>query len=211
MSLRDQMRIDADAILSTEELGESALVYFADGSQACLITVRFIAQPERQTIKRAFIWTKPRDVTLVTNDLIAVNRTKVEYETADVDMLYRVMYSDMAETGIQRNICHEQLEGEFRVMDRQQYKTIRGADGFRLEDQGTAFRGKFVLSDATHVSRNNQRRMRSDWQLFVEQLPTLKTDQVIVDSDGRGYRIEDVENPLDRIDLPYLTVSRIDG
>lgn len=204
MSLRDIMAEDACAILNTDELGEQARYVAIGQTRGVTRTVRFIAQPERQTIRRAFIWTRARDITGSTGDLFSINRSGSL-------MTYRLLYSDTAETALQRHICHEQLSDTATICDRLKYKTLRGADGFVQEFTGTTHKAKIVLASAEHTTRSNQRRLRGDYIIYFETLPTLTTDLIIVDSSGRGYRIDQIEKPIDRMDLPFINASRIDA
>ena len=64
MSLRDQFAEDVCAILNTDELGEQA-AWTNSANVVIPRTVRLIEQPERQTIRRAHIWT-PASTTAVT-------------------------------------------------------------------------------------------------------------------------------------------------
>lgn len=203
MNLREQMAHDACALLNLHELGERAMHVASGATSGRTVPVRFIAQPERQTIRRAFIWTRAEELTAGAGDVFTIRRNEEA-------LVYRVLYADTAETAMRRHICHEQLSDTFRVMAKDRYKAARGADAFAHADVGTEFRGKFVISDAEHETRKNRRVMRVDRELYCEVLPDLTTDMVIVDSDGKGYRIDNVEKPIDRIDLPYITVSRTD-
>lgn len=221
MTLRQQMAHDAVAVLNTEELGERATWSNGTSSQATL--VRVVEQGERQTIRRASVFAVHGDrgnqcgdyryplwSKIVTLSGVAAGDTFTVVRGA-VTTVYRVMYLDAAETALQRHICHVQLPSLVTFMDRERFKSLRGADEFIPVTGATQYRAKFVLSDAEHVSRRTQRKMRSTWQVFAESLPTLTTDMILVDADGRGYKIEQVEQPLERIDLPYLMVSRSDA
>lgn len=207
------MRVDAAAILSTDELGEFATFQRATetSAQDDQIAVRFIPMPERQTIRRAMIYTATQTVMATTGDLFTINRRDLTERYSETSWAYRVLFADPPSTGLQRHLCHERLTDVFSVIDRARYKSERGADGFIPETSETTYRGKLVLSDAEHVTQNRQRRMRSDFDLYLEELPPLNTDSLIVDSSGRAYRIGQVEQSIDREDLPYMTLSRIDS
>ena len=202
MHLRQMMKHDAAAFLSLNELGERS-TYLASGAAAAnQITVRFIAQPERQTIRRAFIWTRAADILPAFGGLFTINRGH------DV-LRYRLMYSDAAETSLQRHVCHEQITTSVQIVDRERYKTKRGADGWSNSEAATVA-AKVVLEAGEPVRQNNRRRMRGEYNVYFEELPALNTDQVVIDSSGRAYLIRQIERPVDRIDLPYAIVSRID-
>ena len=203
MNLREMMAVDAAVLLNREDLGEQAL-YQVDGeTQQKKFDVRFIAQPERQTIRRAFIWTAVTKLTPSTGDLFTISRG------ADV-MTYRVMYSDTAETGIQRHICHEQLQDTVLVVDRDRYKTERGADAW-TNATPQSYRAKIVHESSEPRTTNNVRRMRGEYRIYFETLPQVTTDQIIVDGNGKAFKINQVDKPIERIDLPYMTCSRLDA
>lgn len=221
-TLRQQMAVDAVQVLDTRELGEVGI--WSDGTTTTTTRVRVIEQGERQTVRRASVLALHGDRRRACSDFIYPSSVDPYTPLEDVapgntftvtrggvSTVYRVLYSDHPETALQRHLCHHQLESLVTVVSRERFKTLRGADGFIQSPGDTQYRAKFTVSDAENMTSGGQRRMRTTWQMYMEDLPPLTTDQLIVDENGRAYRIESVERPLERIDLPYLLVSRSDS
>lgn len=207
MSLRDQMAIDACAILNTEELGERATWTRAATSITLPRVVRLIEQPDRQTIRRAHIWT-PIDTTAVSvGDLFTVKR-------GQVTTIWRVMYTDPAETAIQRSYCHLQLS-EFITLKRRKWtQTQSGARRPAPPTEEGNVRCKWFQSSAEieTTSDNARRRMAGEFYLMLQEIPqNLATMDTIVKDTGEAYRIERLEQDMSRVDLPYLILRRSDS
>lgn len=207
MSLREQMAIDACAILNTEELGERA-IWTRTGSTAGIPrTVRLIEQPDRQTIRRAHIWTPIATTTVSVGDLFSVKR-------GQVTTVWRVMYTDPAETAIQRSYCHLQLS-EFVTLKRRKWvQTQSGARRPAPPVEEASVRCKWFQSSAEieTTSENARRRMAGEFYLMLQEIPqNLATMDTIVRDTGEAYRIERLEQDMSRVDLPYLILRRSDS
>lgn len=202
-TLRQQMTTDARAILSGAELGESAT--WSDGTDSSRLMVRVVDQGERQQIRRASLFAVPGDIpTVSTGHTFTIWRDGTQ-------LVYRVLYADRTETALRRHVCHEQLTEMFRVIDRKFYKSTTGNDEFARGSTSPVYRGKLVPVDAANVRRSGNRKMRSSFNLYLETVPPLTTDQIVLDSTDRAFRIQSVERPVDRIDLPYLVLQRSDA
>ena len=100
-TLRQQMGIDARAIVHGAELGEAA--QWTDGTNTRRLLVRAIDQGEKQQIRRASVFALASELpTAASGDTFTLWRNSQQIG-------YRVLYADRAETGLRRHVCHEQL------------------------------------------------------------------------------------------------------
>jgi hypothetical protein len=201
------MAIDACAILNTEELGERAIWTRAATSASLPRAVRLIEQPDRQTVRRAHIWT-PIDTTSVSDgDLFSVKR-------GQVTTVWRVMYTDPAETAIQRSYCHLQLS-EFVTLKRRKYVvTQTGSRRAAPPVEMANVRCKWFQSSAEQESTSEgaRRKMAGEFYLMLQEIPeNLASMDTVVRDNGEAYRIDRLEQDMSRVDLPYLILRRSDA
>ena len=203
MSLREQMRDDVCAILNTDELGEQA-TWTTSAGAAIPRVVRLIEQPERQTIRRAHIWT-PVDTTRVTaGDTFRVKR-------GAVTTTWVVMFSDPAETALQRSYCHLQLSEFITIDSRKHAKGPARAERAIVDSQTAQIRCQWFTSSAEIDTQGRRRAMAGEFYLFLQSLRDINVADTVIDASGRTFRIERLENQLTRVDLPYLICSRSDA
>jgi hypothetical protein len=203
MSLRDQMAVDACAILNTDELGERASWTPYSQTSGITRTVRLIEQPERQTIRRAHVWTQHNGTSTTQGDTFRVKR-------GNVTTTWRVLYTDPAETALQRSYCHLQLSDTLTVVRKPKYKRASGADVSAPEPSGTSYRCHWFQSSAEVEIDNRRRVMAGEWYCLLETVPDLDTDLGILDSSGNAWRVERLDRGFSRVDLPYLVCFRAD-
>ncbi len=204
MSLREQMAVDACAILNTDELGEQALWTPYGQTSGLNRTVRLIEQPDLQTIRRAYIWTIQNGTATRQGDLFRVKR-------GNITSTWRVLYTDPAETALQRSHCHLQLTDTIKVTPRAKYKRASGADVLVQSGTTTSYRCQWFQSSAEIDVDNKRRMMQGEWYCVVEDVPELDTDLTITDSSNRAFRVERLEKGFNRDELPYLICSRSDA
>lgn len=203
MSLREQMAVDACAILNTDELGEQALWTPYGQTSGLQRPVRLIEQPDAQLIRRAHVWTIQKGTATTQGDLFRVKR-------GTITSTWRVMFTDPAETALQRSYCHLQLTDTMTVTHKYRFKKNSGATGAIPEDVTSTYRCKWFDSSAEMVDDNRRRSLQSEWYCILETVPDLRTDLTITDSAGRPFRVERLEKPFNRVELPYLVCSRSD-
>lgn len=203
MNLRQQLAIDACEFFRMDELGEMSKWRRAGTTVDISRAVRIIEQPERQTIRRAYVWTVRDTTTVTTGDTFTVTRGR------DV-MEWRVLYAFQAETAIQRVACHLRLTDTCDVVEARRVKSIRGADSRLAELLSVTYRCKWFDSSAELSESNRRRKMEGEWYCVFETLPELNTDSLLVDSIGRAFRIERMERGFNRDDLPYAICTRAD-
>ena len=204
MSLREQMAVDACAILNTEELGEQALWTPYGQTSGITKTVRLIEQPDLQTIRRAFVWTVAKGTSTTQGDLFRIRR-------GTVTSTWRVLYTDPAETALQRSHCHLQLTDTLKVTRKLKYKRASGADASLPNEVSTRYRCQWFQSSAEIEVDSRRRVMQGEWYCLVETVPELDTDGIITDSSGRSFRVDRLERGFNRDELPYLICSRADA
>ena len=204
MSLREQMAVDACAILNTEELGEQALWTPYGQTSGITKTVRLIEQPDLQTIRRAFVWTAAKGTSTTQGDLFRIRR-------GTVTSTWRVLYTDPAETALQRSHCHLQLTDTLKVTRKLKYKRASGADASLPNEVSTSYRCQWFQSSAEIEVDSRRRVMQGEWYCLAETVPELDTDGVITDSSGRSFRVDRLEKGFNRDELPYLICSRADA
>ena len=204
MNLREQMAVDACAILNTDELGEQALWTPYGQSSGLNRTVRLIEQPDLQTVRRAFVWTLAKGTATRQGDLFRVKR-------GNVTTTWRVLYTDPAETALQRSHCHLQLTDTFKAVRRPKYKRASGADASIPSEVSTSYRCQWFQSSAEIEVDNRRRTMQGEWYCLVEEVPELDTDITLTDSSGRSFRVDRLEKGFNRDELPYLICSRSDA
>lgn len=204
MSLRDQMAVDACAILNTEELGERALWTPYGNTTGIKRTVRLIEQPDSQTIRRANVWTVRDGTTTTQGDLFRIKR-------GSVTSTWRVLYTDPAETAMQRSYCHLQLTDMLTITNRiRAYKQSGSTSGVQ-EKSGTSYRCHWFESSAEVTEENRRRSLQGEWYCLLEIVPDLKTDILLTDSSGKFFRIDRLERAYDRSSLPYMVCTRSDA
>jgi len=169
--------------------------------------VRLIEQPDRQTVRRAHIWT-PIDTTSVSvGDLFSVKR-------GQVTTVWRVMYTDPAETAIQRSYCHLQLS-EFVTLKRRKYVvTQSGSRRAAPPVEMANVRCKWFQSSAEQesTSEGSRRKMAGEFYLMLQEIPeNLASMDTVVRDNGEAYRIDRLEQDMSRVDLPYLILRRSDA
>lgn len=206
MSLREQFAVDCAAILNTEELGEHATWTRASGGSLPRV-VRLIEQPDRQTVRRAHVWTPIASTTVSVGDLFSVKR-------GAVTTVWRVMHTDPAETAIQRSYCHQQLS-EFVTLKRRRFILAQsGAKRKSPPVEVADVRCHWFQSSAEDetTSEGARRKMAGEFYLMLESIPeNLASLDTVVRSTGEAYRIDRLEKDLSRVDLPYLILRRSDA
>jgi hypothetical protein len=204
MNLREQMAVDAAAILSTDELGEQALWTPYGQTSGLQRTVRLIEQPDLQTIRRAFVWTLAKGTSTSQGDLFRVRR-------GTVTTTWRVLYTDPAETALQRSHCHLQLTDTIKAVRKWKHKRPSGADASTPEQVSTSYRCQWFQSSAEIEVDNKRRSMTGEWYCVLETVPELDTDITLTDSEGRSFRVDRLERGFNRDELPYLICTRCDA
>jgi hypothetical protein len=204
MNLRAQFADDVCSILATDELGERATWTRTSGASLAR-TVRLIEQPDRQTIRRAHIWTAADGTTVSAGDTFTVKR-------GTVTTVWRVMYSDPAETALQRHYCHQQLTEFITLRRRRHYTTQSRAKQSALTTEASQIRAKWFTSSADiQVTEEGKRRgFETEHYCILQELIDINAVDTVVDADGKSYRIERLEQDFSRIDLPYLICRRSD-
>jgi len=204
MNLRAQMAEDACAILNTDELGEQVTWTDSAGSQLQR-AVRVIEQAERQTIRRAHIWTPRATTTTSAGDTFRLRRG-VDVTT------WVILYSDPAETGLQRHYCFEQLPQTVTLSRRKPQGTRAGQRRFVTGTTQASVRAKWFQSSAeiTATEDGRRRRMAGEFYLVLQSIPENLAAMDLVQSGGRSYRIERLEQGFTKADLPYLILERSD-
>lgn len=203
MSLREQMAIDACAILNTDELGERALWTPYSQTSGIHRTVRLIEQPDAQQVRRAHIWTEHKGTTTTQGDVFRVKR-------GNVTSTWRVMFTDPAETALQRSYCHLQLSDTLTVTQKYRIQKRSGSTSGLPEQISTTYRCQWFESSAEVVEDNRRRALQGEWYCLLETVPDLRTDLILTDSAGRPFRVERLEKAFNRVELPYLICSRSD-
>lgn len=203
MSLRETMAVDACAILNTDELGEHALWTPYGQSSGLQRIVRLIEQPDMQTIRRAFVWTIQKGTATTQGDLFRVKR-------GNITSTWRVLYTDPAETALQRSHCHLQLTDTLKAVRRLKYKRASGADASQPSEVSTSYRCQWFESSAEIDVESKRRSMQGEWYCLMEEVPELDTDLTLTDSNGRSFRVDRLEKGFNRDELPYLICSRSD-
>jgi len=204
MSLRDHFAEDVCAIMNTDELGEQA-AWTNSANVVIPRTVRLIEQPERQTIRRAHIWTPASTTQVTAGDTFRVKR-------GNVTTTWVVMFTDPAETALQRSYCHLQLT-EFVLL--KQRRTATGpakAERQFVDSEVAQIRAKWFLSSAeiSATQAGKRRAMVGEYYCILQSLRDVNVADTVTNADGEAYRIERLENQFNRVDLPYLICSRCD-
>lgn len=204
MSLRDQMAEDVCAILNTDELGERARWTNSAGATLDRV-VRLIEQPDRQTIRRAHIWTPILTTAVAAGNLFQVKR-------GNVTTTWRVMYSDPAETALQRSYCHLQLDDMVRFSRRRWIVSKKGANTAGPPEHTLSVRAKWFESSAEIAVREDgkRRKMESEFYLMLESADDIGTADTVTNAAGESFFIDRLEAGLNRVDLPYLVLRRAD-
>ena len=204
MSLRDQFAEDVCAILNTDELGEQA-AWTNSANVVIPRTVRLIEQPERQTIRRAHIWTPAGTTQLTAGDTFRVKR-------GNVTTTWVVMFTDPAETALQRSYCHLQLTEFVALKQRRTASGPAKAERQFVDSEVAQIRAKWFLSSAeiSATQAGKRRAMVGEYYCIIQSLRDVNVADTVTNADGEAYRIERVENQFNRVDLPYLICSRCD-
>lgn len=198
------MAVDAASILCTDELGEQALWTPYGQTSGLQRTVRLIEQPDLQTIRRAFIWTLAKGTSTTQGDLFRVKR-------GTVTTTWRVLYTDPAETALQRSHCHLQLTDTIKAVRKWKHKRASGADASTPEQVSSSYRCLWFQSSAEIEVDNKRRTMQGEWYCILETVPELDTDITLTDSSGRSFRVDRLERGFNRDELPYLVCTRSDA
>lgn len=198
------MVVDAASILCTDELGEQALWTPYGQTSGLHRTVRLIEQPDLQTIRRAFVWTLAKGTSTNQGDLFRVKR-------GNVTTTWRVLYTDPAETALQRSHCHLQLTDTIKAVRKWKHKRPSGADASTPEQVSTSYRCQWFQSSAEIEVDNKRRTMSGEWYCVLETVPELDTDITLTDSNGRSFRVDRLERGFNRDELPYLICTRSDA
>ncbi len=204
MNLRQQLAIDACEFLRLDELGEMSKWRKYGTTSDISRAVRLIEQPERQTVRRANVWTVRDTTTVTAGDTFTITRGR------DV-MTWVVMYGYQAETALQRIACHLRLTDACAVVAHKKVKSIRGSDSLLPAEIENTYRCKWFDSSAEIVESNRRRKIEGEWYCVFETLPELNTDTLLRDSAGRHFRIERMEHGFTRDDLPYAICTRSDA
>jgi len=204
MNLREMMAHDASAILCTDELGEQATWTPYGQTSGIPRTVRLIEQPDLQTIRRAFVWTLAKGTSTTQGDLFRIKR-------GSVTMTWRVLYTDPAETALQRSHCHLQLSDTLKAIRKWKHKRPSGVDASTPEQVSTSYRCQWFQSSAEIDVSNRRRSMQGEWYCVLETVPELDTDTTLTDSSGRAFQVERLERGFNRDELPYLICTRADA
>ena len=204
MSLRDQFAEDVCAILNTDELGEQA-AWTNSANVVIPRTVRLIEQPERQTIRRAHIWTPAGTTQLTAGDTFRVKR-------GNVTTTWVVMFTDPAETALQRSYCHLQLTEFVALKQRRTASGPAKAERQFVDSEVAQIRAKWFLSSAeiSATQAGKRRAMVGEYYCILQSLRDVNVADTVTNADGEAYRIERSENQFNRVDLPYLICSRCD-
>lgn len=203
MTLREQMAVDACAFLNTDELGEKAAWTPYGNTSSIPRTVRLIEQPDMQTIRRAFIWTIQNGTATTQGDTFRIKR-------GNITSTWRVLYTDPAETALQRSHCHLQLTDTLKAVRKLKYKRASGADASLPSEVSTSYRCQWFESSAEISVDNRRRVMQGEWYCLLETVPELDTDITLTDSNGRAFRIDRLEKGFNRDELSYAVCSRSD-
>ena len=204
MSLRDQFAEDVCAILNTDELGEQA-TWTNSAGVAIPRVVRLIEQPDRQTIRRAHLWTPASNTAVSTGDTFRVKR-------GNVTTTWVVMFTDPAETALQRSYCHLQLTEFVTLKQRRMSTGPAKAERAFVDSEVAQVRAKWFLSSAeiSTTQSGKRRAMSGEYYCILQNLRDVNVADTITNADGETYRIDRVENQFNRVDLPYLICSRCD-
>jgi hypothetical protein len=204
MSLRDQFADDVCAILNTDELGEQAS-WTTSTNAVIPRTIRLIEQPERQTIRRAHIWTPVSTTAVMAGDTFRVKR-------GNVTTTWVVMFTDPAETALQRSYCHLQLPEFVTLKQRRQATGPARAERAFVDAEVGQIRAKWFLSSSEiSTSQNGKRRgLVGEYYCILQSVRDLNIADTLQNADGEAYRIERLENQFNRVDLPYAICSRCD-
>lgn len=204
MSLRQQMREDACAILNTNELGEQATWTNSAGAANPRV-VRLIEQPERQTIRRAHVWTPAITTTVNAGDTFRIKRD-------NVTMTWVVLYTDPAETALQRSYCFLQLSEFITIKARRHTIGPARAERAEVNSETGQIRAKWFTSsgEVAETQGGRRRAFVGEYYCFLQSLRNINVADTIVDASGQQFRIDRLENQLTRFDLPYLICSRCD-
>jgi hypothetical protein len=122
------------------------------------------------------------------------------------------MYTDPAETAIQRSYCHLQLS-ELLTFRRTQYVLQRRGvkdPGIPVETNNIRCKWTQTSAEPEEQSDGRRRKMAGEWYVVLEALPALDTTQQVIRDDGSVYRIDRMEQAFSRVDLPYLVCRRAD-
>ncbi|MEN9556795.1 MAG: hypothetical protein RLZZ232_3081 [Planctomycetota bacterium] len=204
MSLRDQFAEDVCAILNTDELGEQA-TWTNSAGLAIPRVVRLIEQPDRQTIRRAHLWTPSSTTAVSAGDTFRVKR-------GNVTTTWVVMFTDPAETALQRSYCHLQLTEFVTLKQRRMATGPAKAERAFVDSEVAQVRAKWFLSSAeiSATQSGKRRAMVGEYYCILQSLRDVNVADTITNADGENYRIDRVENQFNRVDLPYLICSRCD-
>lgn len=203
MGLREQHEIDACAFLQTDELGERATWTPYGQTSGIPRNVRLIEQQDLQTVRRAHVWTIRSTTSTTQGDLFRVKR-------GTVTTTWRVLYTDPAETALQRSYCHLQLTDTLTAVRNWRIRKPSGSTSMLPQDVATAYRCEWFESSAEVAVDNKRRSLQGEWYCLLETIPDLTTDLILVDSNDRTFRVDRLERPYNRTELPYLICTRSD-
>jgi hypothetical protein len=124
----------------------------------------------------------------------------------------RLMFTDPAETALQRSYCHLQLS-EFVTL--KQRRTATGparAERQFVDSEVGQVRAKWFLSSAeiSATQSGKRRAMAGEYYCILQSLRDVNVADTVTNADGENYRIDRLENQFNRVDLPYLICSRCD-
>jgi hypothetical protein len=164
-----------------------------------------IEQPDRQTIRRAHVWTPAATTSVSVGDLFTVKR-------GAVTTVWRVMFTDPAETALQRSYCHLQLSEFVTLKQRRAATGPAKAERQFVESEVAQIRAKWFLSSAeiSATQSGKRRAMAGEYYCILQSLRDVNVADTVTNADGENYRIDRVENQFNRVDLPYLICSRCD-
>jgi len=203
MTLREQMAMHACAILNTEHFGERALWTPYGQTAGSQRYVRLIEQPDAQQVRRAHVWTEHKGTATSQGDTFRVKR-------GTITSTWRVLFTDPAESALQRSYCHLQLSDTLKVTHKYRIQKRSGSTSSLPEEVSTSYRCQWFESSAEVVEDNRRRALQGEWYCLLETVPDLRTDMLLTDSAGRPFRVERLEKAFNLVELPYLICTRSD-
>jgi hypothetical protein len=203
MGLREQMAIDACAHLDPNELAERATWTPYGNTYGMPRTVRLIEQQDLQTVRRAHIWTIRDGTSTTQGDLFRIKR-------GTVTTTWRVMYSDPAETAMQRSYCHLQLTDTLTAVRGWRIRKNSGATSALPQEVATAYKCHWFQSSAEPTVENRKRTLQGEWYCLLETVPDMTTDITLFDSSDYAVIVDMLERPFNRKELSYLVCTRSD-
>jgi hypothetical protein len=123
-----------------------------------------------------------------------------------------VMFTDPAETALQRSYCHLQLSEFVTLKQRRAATGPAKAERQFVDTEVAQIRAKWFLSSAeiSATQSGKRRAMAGEYYCILQSLRDVNVADTVTNADGENYRIDRVENQFNRVDLPYLICTRCD-